>query len=1118
MLKIYTRNSGRTGPGKGWLSRAVFLCCLMAFATPGKTQFTLYQRIFQTGVPGNLAPYLQPYIIDYGAAVTTTACKPNAANLQQYAATGLANPAQPVSFDVELPSWPGYTTTAFTDSLNNYIQIVNDFKTNNTLSKVGFYSLPPKQVFARMSNVNSSFAPTSQAMIPLANAVDYFSPDFYNYSSTDTADWRQVVDTTLAVIRKYYGTSKPIYPYISEDPQSIAVIDSSVWLYDLNYLYTRTQGALVWSGYSPNWDPNAPWWRCTKMFLANKGLVPPFVLDNFSVSNVGAAGISVAWTTSSDTISRYFVLQRGTDSLHFTTVSGQVNKAGYSYNQNQYLVTDSAAMPAGGQTLYYRLAITDVHNNVTYSPLLPYTKYLYRSLGGGVKVDLRSAANWLRYDGSAWITAPTAPSDNLVRGDTVIIRPGDTLQAPTQYTTVPSGVVLLDSGQIGTLSWGFGNYGAIVFTGAGAQSVPGTKIAEGATWGNLIINDAAGVRITQGSGDNLLHINSLLLQTGTLTVNADSGHAVALYLDGALSGSGGHLAVTASGPNEGVILDGTVAQSMPGGFFLNNTVPTLTLSNPQGVSYGGPLTVSRTTRLAKQAAFSVAGDYTMDSLSIDTLGSYSPVTVSGKALLNGVLTIRNFVTGPVAGQQFVILSADSIVGQLAVTPVLPAGYAGTVATVGHRVVLTVGTPYTFTDSLLTTADAFVKSGTGNVNTNFGAASYLGAETGFYETYLRFNTGSITAPVSNAQLRLYNMNALSTTWQLYKVNASGNGWTEGGITWNNKPAADTLLGSYTSPAGTGFVYWDITSRLNSLLPAAEGTVSFKVVSTSESYDAFSSKETAVGVQRPYLMLNKTVPRTDSIAAIADAFVKSSTPTTNYGFNSYLAAYNGFYDTYLKFDLHGIRGRVVDGQLRLYSLAGAATQWQVYKVNNNSWTESGLTWSNQPGGDTLLATNDAPASAGYVYWDIAAALHHLGADSILSVEVVATAGVYSSFGSRQGTAAQAPVLILMTDTSGKAVGSITARKIPGQAFSPVVADSVGRAFAGLSIYPNPVSGACTIVSAQTIRQIAVYNNAGRMVHKVEGVDTSRYNLNLSELPPGMYYLRINKETTGKLMKVE
>ncbi|MFC0182047.1 DNRLRE domain-containing protein [Pseudarcicella hirudinis] len=70
--------------------------------------------------------------------------------------------------------------------------------------------------------------------------------------------------------------------------------------------------------------------------------------------------------------------------------------------------------------------------------------------------------------------------------------------------------------------------------------------------------------------------------------------------------------------------------------------------------------------------------------------------------------------------------------------------------------------------------------------------------------------------------------------------------------------------------------------------------------------------------------------------------------------------------------------MNAKLRLYSGSTAATQWQLYRSNVNSWTETGITWNNKPAGDTLLST--ISGAAGYVYWDITKQLQYLPSDSI------------------------------------------------------------------------------------------------------------------------------------------
>lgn len=1070
-------------------------------------QFKLYQRIFLTGTPSSLAPYLTPYTLDYNAAIGGSnggACKPDTANIRQFATAGLSSPATPVNFDVELKSWPGYTTQAFTDSLNNYISIVQHFKAINNLSPVSFYAVPPQQIYNNYNLVNANFAPTAQAMLPLANVVDYYSPDFYNYGSNDTVSWRKAVDTTLAVIKKYYDTSKPIYPYIS--PSLDAFIDSTVWLYDLEHLYTRTKGALLWTKYSPNWDDNAPWWRCTKMFLVKKGLVPPLVIDSFNVSPIiiTGPGLPIQWTTSSDTISKYFVLQRSSDSINFTSVSGQIYKLGYSFNLNQYRFTDTSVVPQTGKTIYYRLAITDINNNVSYSPLMYYTKSIYRSAGGNVSVDLTSASNWQEYDGTNWVAVSAAPSTNLGRGDTVIVRPGDTWNAGA-YEALPSGAVLIDSGFTGSYSYSFTNSGTISFSGSAQQVIPGASILPYRTlnWGNFVINNASGVKCTEPSTDNVIHVNALSLNSGTFTVNADAGHAAGLYLDGPVSVGSGHIAITASGLNKGVIVNGTTAQTLPSGTFLNNTISTLQLSNPLGVTYGGPLTVSNKTELVRPASFTVNGNLSLDSLIIDTLKTTTTVSVSGTATLAGALAIKTFATTPSSGQQFTLISAGSISGSFA-SVTFPSGYSGTVSKIGNNLVLTMSSAHPISGAIY------------EIKTSINNTSNLDVKNGDTANYTK--------------VQLYADN--STTSQQWKVVSVGGGYYKLISQKNTTKCLDVYAAGNTNGTqvdiytdnGTNAQKWlitNVTGDYYTLSPACAPDKSLDdsaaLTTNGNKIEIWSSN--GANAQKWLFQLISPPAATDSISAAADAFVKSGTgnATTNYGYNSYLAAYNGYYNSYLKFNLKSVHGNVQFAQLRLYSLAGATTQWQVYKVNNNSWTESGITWNNQPNGDSLLATITAPSSAGFVYWDITPQLQHIASDSTLSLEVIASAYTYSSFGSRQGTASQQPMIVYSTDTTGSGSMRVITTALKPTDASKILGSSDEST---LNIYPNPARTNSTVSCNEIIKSINVYNASGSLIKVVENVNSKQYNINLNDMPQGAYFIVINNNKSQqrkKLIKV-
>jgi chondroitin AC lyase len=340
------------------------------------------------------------------------------------------------------------------------------------------------------------------------------------------------------------------------------------------------------------------------------------------------------------------------------------------------------------------------------------------------------------------------------------------------------------------------------------------------------------------------------------------------------------------------------------------------------------------------------------------------------------------------------------------------------------------------EQLSPVADAFVRNGS-YANTNYGTNTGLVVKNDAVDyarqSYFKFDPAGITRPISKATLRVYcvggNTTANTTQWQLYKTASSS--WSETGITWNNKPAGTTLVATRTGQTAAGYVDWDVTEAFNSL--GTGELLSLQLVSTivGGNTDAtFYSKEAGNASQRPVLLLNTAAPVTLNSVAIADAWVQDADGTgsavnKNFGSVGYLISQTGGYQrtTYLKFNMKGVSATPFSAKLQLYGSAGSvagATQWQVYRVSDNSWTEgtgnylgngtSGITWANAPTGGTLLATIPSTPTAGYSYWDITDAVKNLGADSILSLRVVSTVGfVYSSFTSREGTILQRPTIV-------------------------------------------------------------------------------------------------------------
>jgi len=69
-------------------------------------------------------------------------------------------------------------------------------------------------------------------------------------------------------------------------------------------------------------------------------------------------------------------------------------------------------------------------------------------------------------------------------------------------------------------------------------------------------------------------------------------------------------------------------------------------------------------------------------------------------------------------------------------------------------------------------------------------------------------------------------------------------------------------------------------------------------------------------------------------------------------------------------------------------------------------------------------------------------------------------------------------------------------------------------GLMIYPNPVVGAqVTVYSPEEMRQIGLYDITGNLLTRVDRIDNSSYQMDVSQLEPGVYIIRV---VTGEGVK--
>jgi hypothetical protein len=114
---------------------------------------------------------------------------------------------------------------------------------------------------------------------------------------------------------------------------------------------------------------------------------------------------------------------------------------------------------------------------------------------------------------------------------------------------------------------------------------------------------------------------------------------------------------------------------------------------------------------------------------------------------------------------------------------------------------------------------------------------LSIDGGNYEiAFLKFDLGSVTAPVDVAMLRLYITNGADGQQFVYEV--ADDSWTESNLTWNNAPALGKEVGMTTGGEKEGILYIEVTDYINENFG---GEVSLAIRSEDTDSLCFSSKE-------------------------------------------------------------------------------------------------------------------------------------------------------------------------------------------------------------------------------------------------------------------------------------
>ena len=299
---------------------------------------------------------------------------------------------------------------------------------------------------------------------------------------------------------------------------------------------------------------------------------------------------------------------------------------------------------------------------------------------------------------------------------------------------------------------------------------------------------------------------------------------------------------------------------------------------------------------------------------------------------------------------------------------------------------------TFTPSADATVNADAPS------TNYGLHEKLEADADpKQQGFMKFTVSGIgNKKIQSAKLRLYNVNDSSRGGNIYKISETS--WTESGITWGTRPSSEgALMGSLGTVSEDTWYEIDVTGAITT-----DGTHAFKIVSTSSDGADYASREG--DTKSPQLIVkvedsdlsNSPFSR---FKPIADATLKSSRPTSNYGTSKTLqldATGKGSptHKLIMKFSLTGLEGKEIkSAKLRLRNVNSSGKGGNFY-MTGNAWNEKEVTWKNAPKpGDSVTSLGKVSSGKWYEF-DITPFVKGNGEINIIGITTSSDGADYTS----------------------------------------------------------------------------------------------------------------------------
>jgi chitodextrinase len=228
-----------------------------------------------------------------------------------------------------------------------------------------------------------------------------------------------------------------------------------------------------------------------------------------------------------------------------------------------------------------------------------------------------------------------------------------------------------------------------------------------------------------------------------------------------------------------------------------------------------------------------------------------------------------------------------------------------------------------------------------------------------------------------------------------------------LTWTASTDDVAVTGYKVFRNGTQIATTSVASHIDTTV-AGNTTYDYYVT-------AFDSVGNNSGHSNTVTVTTPAPPTVLTFNPVADTYVQSDMPTSNFGSTSQIVVDNSpVRNLLLKFNVSAVGTRtVLSAKLRIYCEDGSSVGGTFYRVADNSWTEAGVTWNTAPAADAAILANVGAAAAGNWYEIDVTSL--VTGDGTFSLKGISTSSDGSYYSSKEGLAGFAPQLVVTTSAA-------------------------------------------------------------------------------------------------------